>query len=651
MASRHVHVVPRDVPPELQARLGVAVGAVFLTFALVGAQLWYLQVQRGSEMRLLSENNRIRLVRVPAARGVVYDRNGEILIDNRPSFDVIFVPEDARDQRRQVLRNLAGYLGEDETVLHQAVRAPTIKRLSYEGIVLRRDVDWQGVVALESHQLDLPGVSLQVGPKRYYPFGPLAAHLLGYVGQVNESELADGASGYRPGDLLGKAGLEKAWDAELRGVPGGEQVEVDALGRRMRQLEQVADLPGATLTLTLDRDLQEAADRALGAADGSIVALDPRNGEVLAMVSHPAYDPNVFARGIRRAEWRSLVQDRKHPLANRAVQGQFPPGSTFKVAVATGALEEGVVTPFTGVTCTGGIPFGNHFFRCWKHGGHGGVNLHRAVVESCDVFFYQVGRRLGVDGIAEYARRLGLGLPTGIGLEHEKAGTIPDTQWKRKRFNQPWFEGETLSVAIGQGYVTATPLQMANLAATIANGGTRYRPYYVKRVEAPDGTLRAEIQPEVLGEARLKKSTLAQIRSAMRDVVMTDDGTGKKGRVVGIDVAGKTGTSQVVKMGSDRNRANRGAELTRDHAWFIAFAPAEAPEIAIACIVEHAGGGGGAIAAPVVQQVLTHYFTRTQGPMPLPAVEAVAEPGPEAEASQSAKAEPDAIRPAADHPL
>jgi penicillin-binding protein 2 len=637
MASRHVHVVPRDVPPELQTRMGVAVAFVFLTFALVAARLWFLQVERGSEMRLLSENNRIRLVRVPAARGVVYDRNGEILIDNRPSFDVVFVPEDARDQRRQVLRNLAGYLGEEETTLHQAVHAPTIKRLSYEGIVLRRDVDWQGVVALESHQLELPGVSLQVGPKRYYPFGPLAAHLLGYVGQVSESELANGASGYRSGDLLGKAGLEKAWDTELRGVPGGEQVEVDALGRRMRQLEQVADLPGATLTLTVDRDLQQAADRALGASDGSIVALDPRNGELLAMVSHPAYDPNVFARGIRRAEWRALVQDRKHPLANRAVQGQFPPGSTFKVAVATGALEEGVVTPFTGVTCTGGIPFGNHFFRCWKHGGHGAVNLHRAVVESCDVFFYQVGRRLGVDGIAEYARRLGLGLPTGIRLEHEKTGTIPDTQWKRQRFNQPWFEGETLSVAIGQGYVTATPLQMANLVATIANGGTRYRPYYVKRVEAADGTLRAEFQPEVLGEARLKKSTLAQIRSAMHDVVMTEDGTGKRARVVGIEVAGKTGTSQVVKMGGDRTRANRGAEVTRDHAWFIAFAPLEAPEIAIACIVEHAGGGGGAIAAPVVQQVLTHYFTRNQGPTAPPAVEAAAEPH--------------AIRPTADHPL
>ncbi|HJQ83127.1 MAG TPA: penicillin-binding protein 2, partial [Candidatus Binatia bacterium] len=615
MASRHVHVVPREVPPELQTRMAVSVVVVLAAFAAVGTRLWYLQVEHGAEMRSLSEDNRIRLVRVPAARGVVYDRHGEILVDNRPSFDVVFVPEDARDRRRQVLRNLAGYLGDSEAAVLEAVRAPATKRPPYQGIVVSRDVEWPGVVALEAHQLDLPGVSLQVGPKRYYPDGPLAAHLLGYVGEVSEAELNDGARGYRPGDLLGKAGLEKAWDTELHGTPGGEQVEVDALGRRVRVLEQVPDLPGATLTLTLDRDLQEAADRALGDSDGSIVALDPRNGEVLAMVSHPAYDPNVFARGIRREEWRALVQDRKHPLNNRAVQGTFPPGSTFKVAVATGALEEGVVTPFTGMSCAGGIPFGNHFFRCWKKGGHGGVNLHRAIVESCDVFFYQVGRRLGVDGIAEYSRRLGLGLPTGIRLEHEKPGIIPDTQWKRQRFKQPWFEGETLSVAIGQGYVTATPLQMANMAATIANGGTRYRPYYVKRVEAPDGTLRAEIEPEVLGEARLKKSTLAQVRSSMRDVVMTEGGTGKKARVLGVEVAGKTGTSQVVKMG-ERERSNKGAKQTRDHAWFIAFAPVDDPQIAIAAIVEHAGGGGGAIAAPIVQEILAHYFSRNSGPLP-----------------------------------
>jgi penicillin-binding protein 2 len=387
MASRHLHVTPREVPPELQLRMAVAVVAVFVAFTLVGARLWYLQVDRGEEMRSLSENNRIRLVRLPAARGVVYDRHGEILIDNRPSFDVIFVPEDVRD-RRQVFRTLADYLGEDEPTIHQAARAPS-RRPPYEGIVLRRDVDWQGVVALESHQLDLPGISLQVGPKRYYPFGPLAAHLLGYVGEVSETELASGSgtTGYRLGELIGKAGLEKAWETELRGIGGGQQVEVDALGRRVRVMKEVPDLPGGTLTLTIDRDLQEAAERALGDADGSIVALDPRNGEVLAMVSHPAFDPNVFARGIRRDEWRTLIQDRKHPLNNRAVQGQYPPGSTFKVAVATGALEEGIVNGGTRVSCAGGIPFGNHFFRCWKKGGHGTVDLHNAIVQSCDVFF------------------------------------------------------------------------------------------------------------------------------------------------------------------------------------------------------------------------------------------------------------------------
>jgi len=631
MAMRPVHVVSREVPPELQLRMIVAVGVVFVAFALVAVRLWYLQIERGSQMREFADQNRIRLVRVPAPRGVVYDRHGEILVDNRPSFDVVFVPEDARERRRQVLKTLAGYLGEEEAEIRPAVHSSG-DRESYQGIVLRRDVDWQGVVALETHQLDLPGISLRVAPKRFYPFGPLAAHLLGYVGEVSKGELAQGEGGYLQGDLVGKSGLEKTFDKDLRGAPGGQQVEVDALGRRVRVLEEVADFAGGTLTLTLDRDLQEAADRALGEADGAIVALDPRSGEILAMVSHPSFDPNVFARGIRRVEWRTLVEDRKHPLNNRAVQGVFPPGSTFKVAVATGVLEEGVVNSFQGVNCTGGMQFGNHFFHCWKKGGHGAVDLHRAIVESCDVFFYQVGRRLGVDGIAEYAHRLGLGLPTGIALPHEQTGTIPDTQWKRRRFNQPWFEGETLSVAIGQGYVTATPLQMANLAATVANGGTRYRPFYVKRVTNADGKV-LDVQPEVLGEAHLKKSTLAQVRAGMRDVVMKDSGTGKKARVPGIEVAGKTGTSQVVKMGEDRARANRGAQVMRDHAWFIAFAPFDAPEIAIACIVEHAGGGGGAIAAPVVQQVLAHYFGRNQGPQPLPTQQA------------------DALRPPTDHAL
>jgi penicillin-binding protein 2 len=610
--ARGFHVVAREIPPELQVRVAISVAAVFVAFLLLAVRLWLLQVVHGPDMRSLSENNRIRLVRVPAARGVVYDRHGEILIDNRPSFDVVFVPEDAHDRRR-VLKNVADYLAEPEATLHQMIHAPS-KRPPYEGIVLRRDLDWPGVVALETHQLDIPGVSVQVGPRRYYPYGPLAAHLLGYVGEVSESDLKDTTTGYRSGDLVGKASLEKAWDTELKGTPGGQQVEVDALGRRIRVLQEVPDIPGATLTLTLDRDLQEAAEQALGEGDGSVVALDPRNGEILALVSHPAFDPNVFARGIRRDEWRALVQDHKHPLSNRAVQGQFPPGSTFKIAVATGALEEGVVTPFTGVSCGGGVQFGNHFFRCWKKTGHGSMNLHSAIVQSCDVFFYQVGQRLGVDGIAEYARRLGLGLPTGIRLEHEKTGTIPDTKWKRQRFNQPWFAGETLSVAIGQGYVTATPLQMAQLAAMIANGGIRYRPHYVKRIESADGTLREEIEPEILSDAHLKKATIMQVRAAMRDVVMTSAGTGTKARVVGVEVAGKTGTAQAVAMDEGRSGTNKSPHAARDHAWFIGFAPVESSEIAVAAIVEHAGEHGGTVAAPIVQAVMSHYFNRNAGP-------------------------------------
>jgi penicillin-binding protein 2 len=610
-----IHVASREVPAELSTRIAATIGLVLVAFTLILARLWFLQVVKGAEMRTLSEHNRIRLVRVPSARGVVYDRHGEILVDNRASFDVVFVPEDAPD-RKATLRRLASLLGETEQQLHERLRAPS-KRPAYEGIVVRRDLDWKGVVALETHQLELPGVSLQVGPRRTYPFGTLASHLFGYVGEVSERELEGLATpDLRAGDVVGKASLEKAWDAELRGTPGGQQVEVDALGRRMRVLQEEADLPGDTLTLTLDRELQAVAEQSMGEHEGALVAIDPRNGEILALVSRPAYDPNVFARGVRRDEWRGLLQDPLRPLNNRAVQGQYAPGSTFKVAVAAGALEAGAATRSSGASCGGGVQFGNHYFRCWRKGGHGGVSLHEAIVQSCDVFFYQFGPRLTVDGIARYSRSLGLGLVTGVQLDHEKAGTIPDTAWKMRRFKQPWYPGETLSVAIGQGYVTATPLQMANMTATIANGGTRYRPHYVKRIDAPDGTVRREVQPEVLGQAEISPKNLAIVREAMRDVVMSDRGTGKKSRVPGIVVAGKTGTAQVVAMG-DRARSNKGARATRDHAWFIAFAPYEAPEIAIATVVEHAGGGGGAIAAPVVKQVLEYYFHRAAPSTPV----------------------------------
>jgi penicillin-binding protein 2 len=617
LGGERIRFTPREVPPELAARIAAMVGIVLVAFTLIVARLWFLQVVLGPRMRMESESNRTRLVRVPSARGVVYDRRGEILVDNRPSFDVVFVPEDAPD-RRATLRRLASVLGETESQLHERLRAPS-KRPAYEGIVVRRDLDWNDVVRVETHQLDLPGVSLQVVPRRTYPFGTLASHLLGYVGEVSEKELQGvDTTAIRQGDVVGKASLEKAWDVELRGLAGEQQVEVDALGRRVRVLDETPDVPGDTLTLTIDRDLQQVAEEALGERNGAIVALDPRNGEVLAMVSHPSYDPNIFARGLRREESRALMQDPAKPLINRAVQGQFAPGSTFKVAVAAGALEAGAASRGSSVSCGGGIQFGNHYFRCWRKGGHGHVTLHEAIVQSCDVFFYTFGPRLGIDALARYVRSLGLGQLSGIALDHEKAGTIPDSEWKMKRFKQPWYPGETLSVAIGQGYVTATPLQMANLAATIANGGTRYRPHYVQRVDAPDGSMRRIVEPEVMGRSEVSDANLAIVREAMRDVVMSDRGTGKKARLPGVTVAGKTGTAQVVKMG-ERSRSNKGARETRDHAWFIAFAPYEAPEIAVACIVENAGGGGGAIAAPTVRQVLAHYFMPGASTEPEPA--------------------------------
>jgi len=440
----------------------------------------------------------------------------------------------------------------------------------------------------------------------------MAAHLLGYVGEVSEADLAKNQDeSIERGDLIGKANLERAWDTELRGRPGGQQVEVDALGRRVRVIQEVPDVPGDNLVLTIDRDLQETAEYALRDYSGAVVALDPRNGEVLALASHPAYDPNLFARGIQPAEWRALVQDPLKPLADRAVQGQYPPGSTFKVVMAVAGLEEGIIRPRSGVVCRGGMSLGGHRFGCWRHSGHGAVDLHRSIVQSCDVFFYQLGQRLGIDTIAAWSRKFGLGAPTGIRLQNEKAGLIPDSQWKQRRFKRPWLAGETMSASIGQGYVTTTPLQMALVAATLANGGTVYRPHYVKRVLAPDGSLREEIAPEPVQDGPIfSPATAAKLRSAMRDVVMSGGGTGSKARIRAVEVAGKTGTAQTVAL----RGSNRRARHSRDHAWFIAFAPVEQPTIALAVLVEHAGGGGGKFAAPIAKEVLQRWFTRDLGP-------------------------------------
>jgi penicillin-binding protein 2 len=518
------------------------------------------------------------------------------------------VREDAHDLETTV-ENLAHFLNQSAAHTQEVLNRAT-GRPPFEEIVVKRDLDWGEVVAIETHQEDLPGVSMRITPRRHYPEGEVLAHVLGYVGEVTRDDLQINGS-YRSGDLIGKAGLERVFDEQLRGLDGGRQIEVDALGRELRVLDQREAVPGSTLVLSIDLELQRVAAASLGENTGAIVALEPNSGDVLAMVSRPSFDPNQFTRGIPTAVWQKLVAHPQRPLTHRALQGRYPPGSTFKFIVAAAALEEGLINPFNEIECRGSYRFGKREFRCWRDGGHGTVNLREAIARSCDVFFYQVGQRLGVNTIARYARRFGLGKPTGIALGHEQGGLVPDTEWKQQRFGEPWYPGETLPVAIGQGYVSVTPLQMAQAVAVIGVG-KRYQPRIVLRSEGPDGAAVETFAIRAAEELSIRESALAEVRHGMVDVVNDNSGTGKNAALESIEVAGKTGTSQVVSFGSKRVKSKDLPLEHRDHAWFVAFAPAAAPEVALAVLVEHAEAGGGAVAAPLARQVLESYFRLKQ---------------------------------------
>lgn len=608
---REARIAPlglQDPAPPIAGRLGAIGILIILTLVLLMGRIWQLQGIEGENFRTLSENNRLRLKRTPPLRGVIYDRHMRVMVDNRPSYNVVLVPEDVQDTPA-TLNTLAGYLA-DPTLLSMTTLPRDLRRLPYQGIVLAQDVSRDILVAIEAHQVELPGVSIEVGSKRMYPNDGFAAHLFGYVGEANVNE-SKRLSNYRLGDVTGKFGIEKRWETGLRGQHGGQLIEVDANGQRLRVLEQKEAKIGDSQVLTIDAELQQATETALAGKEGAVVALGVNTGEVLAMASHPAFDPNLFSRGIRRSEWQALVEDPLRPLNNRAVQGQYPPGSTFKVIMAAAALEKGVVTPATRFHCSGGLQFGRHRFRCWRRRGHGSQNLQQAIAHSCDVYFYQVGQRLGIQNIADYARLFGMGKALGVGLDHEAPGLIPDAAWKSKFLKAPWLPGETLSVVIGQGYVTATPLQMAVVAATVANGGTVYRPHVVKRTLGVGGDVLKDYVPEVINTTGVAPEVMQLVRDGMRDVVHSPGATGGKAKVANITVAGKTGTSQVIS--GTRGKGKIMPRQYRDHAWFIAFAPYEAPEIAVACVIEHAGAGGGQVAAPVVRQVLEAYFKITRG--------------------------------------
>jgi penicillin-binding protein 2 len=577
-----------------------------VAFAILLARLAYFQLWSGEAFRSLSETNRIRVTEIHAPRGRILDANQEILVDNRPCFDVTVIPEEVQDYA-SIETSLSRLCPFPAEALKEKLAA-TRRSVPFRSHVLWRDASWETVAYLEANALRIPGVMIQVAQARDYLTSGLFAHAIGYIGEISQRDLdASQTHKYRIGDWIGKAGIERNWEGQLRGRKGGLQVEADARGRQISVIKRKEPVPGRTLFLTLERRLQERALQAFGDRHGVAIAADPRDGRILCYLSLPSFDPNRFVGGISREDWDSLRLDPYHPLTDRAIQGLYPLGSVFKIVLAVAALEEGVITPQDRIFCSGKHRLGVREFRCWRKSGHGSVDLHRALVESCDVYFYQVGLRLGIERIHEYATRFGFGRSTGIGLDGEKTGLVPSPEWKRKRFGEPWYEGETLVVSIGQGALLVTPLQVVRMLSALANGGTLVTPRLVERIESADGRPFNEGSTAPAASIRLSKGTADIVRQALRDVVESDRGTGKRARIKGVEVAGKTGTAQVVRMGDRAPKKSDTPHRERDHAWFACHAPAASPEIVVVVMVEH-GGHGGESAAPVAREILDEYF-------------------------------------------
>jgi len=595
--------------PGLRRRFVISSLIVAGIFCVLALRLWYLQVLGVDHYRDLSERNRIRYVAIQAPRGAIFDRHGTLLVDNRPAFTVSALRQEV-DDRSQLFHNLAELLEVDQEQLEQRwLAGQGLPR--YRPLTLVEDVGRQSMEKVQENSLNLPGILVEVKPFRAYPFGDMGAHLFGYLGEVTEEELAQAEfDGYRSGEMVGKTALERMFEDTLRGISGQKRIEVNVRGRELRQVTTQNPLPGQNLYLTIDASLQQAAEKALAGKAGAVVALDVNNGEVLAMVSRPTFDPAWFARGISSEEWRELIDNPQHPMTNKALRGQYPPGSTFKMAVALAALEAGTATPSTKVQCDGSIKLGSFEYRCWKKEGHGSVDLHKAIKESCDVWFYRVGLDVGIDRIASAAKRLGLGQGTGFPFGGESAGMIPTREWKKKRFGTGWYDGETAISAIGQGFVLTTPLQLANMAATLANGGTVWRPQIVQKIVDLEGNSEELLRPEKLMETAWPAAALNAVRAGMESVVNDVGGTAWRSRLKTVRFAGKTGTAQVVRRKDDDEKAPKDDEIPyqyRDHALFVSYAPVDKPQIAVAVVVEH-GGHGSSAAAPVAKAMYEAYF-------------------------------------------
>ena len=596
----------QDSPVDIQRRLPFLAAFIIFFTLILFIRLWYLQAVKGEYYHDQAESNRIRPVKIRPPRGIIYDRSGRPIVENVLTFDVSLVPEDAQDLDA-IIEKLSTIVKLPPESIRTALDDAAPVRTKYEPLKIREEAPWDEVAFVEAHQEDLAGAIIEPEHRRHYPYAGLASHQLGYIGKVSPAQRKQEQADI--GLLTGQGGLEKVYDKYLRGIAGRRMIQVNAAGRKVKDLGIEEPRPGTDLYLTIDLDVQKAAEEALGERQGAVVAMDPNSGEILALASHPNYDPNLFPRGISPKDWVRLTNDPTHPLYDRAIQSVYPPGSTFKIIVALAGLDSGVIKPDDKVFCKGYIQSGKHSFRCWKKGGHGAVSFHQAVVESCDVYFYTMGERIGWDRIAQYAKKLGYGSLTGIPLPDEKPGLIPTTEWKKEKTKEPWYAGDTYINSIGQGFVLVSPIQACQMISAVANGGYFYRPTLLKKTRNRETGAVQVFTPERVNKIVLDSSALEEVRKALAGVVSEPGGTGHAAQSPFVTVAGKTGTAQVI---AQKVPGRKLSGSTQDHAWFIAYAPVDHPKIAVAVLVEHGGHGGGA-AAPVARRVIEEYM-KNAGP-------------------------------------
>jgi penicillin-binding protein 2 len=597
---------------KVATRITVLQYLIAAVFTVLAISFWVLQVVQHAKYKEMAENNHQRTLALRAPRGLVFDRHGKVLVENRHSYSISIVREHTKDLD-QTVRLLAAVLRVEESRVREVVDRHR-REPSYRPITIVQDATLAQVAAVTARRLDfeLPDVVVEQVPTRRYPEA-MGAHLFGYVGEVSDAQVVVDTN-LKSGDIVGQSGIEKVYNSMLMGEDGAKRVVVNSVGREIRTLEEDEPTEGKRLQLTIDYDVQKAIEDGFDQLgfNGAAVVLMPQTGEVLGFTSRPAYDPNAFAAGIDRATWTSLTTDEDRPLNDRAIQGRYSPGSTFKMAVALAALQEGIITPDFTVHCVGGATFYGRPFKCWKKGGHGTLDLRHAIEQSCDVYFYTVANLVGVDRIHKWATALGLGVKSGIDLPNEVQGLVPSTQWKLEKMHEKWYAGETISVGIGQGQVSVTPVSMAVYAATLANGGTRVTPHLLKAVDEGGG-----FKPVPSPPPQSKGDVDARKLQAIRDglfMVVNAAGTGHNAQIKGYDVSGKTGTAQVISNQGKAAAGKTNKDL-RDNGWFVFFAPRDNPEIAGVVFLEH--GVHGSNAALITHHILDTFFAKKEG-RPLP---------------------------------